>query len=93
MDDYKIDIFNIKTPKIQIKKILENKNYKSTLEDLGKICINLYNIEPDHLYIKEIYNNYLNIKKFFEDYKYRISFIGGISTGKSSIVNSLIGYD
>ena len=41
-----------------------------------------------------LFNNFLNTKKYInEDYRYRIAFLGGVSSGKSSIINSLIGYD
>ena len=51
-------------------------------------------MEPEHDFIKQVYFNYKNtIKYVYEDYKYRILFLGGVSTGKSSIINSLIGYN
>ena len=93
-DESKIVGHKIKTPKIDVEKILNNKNYMSTITNLELICKELITLEPEHEFIKNINDNFLKTKKFIlEDYKYRISFLGGISTGKSSIINSLIGYD
>ena len=81
----KIDKLKLKIPKITDEKILANKDYISTVDKLGNICEQLKNLEPEHDFIKQIYNNYLQAKKYIkEDYKYRIALIGGISTGKSS---------
>ena len=93
-DKFNISKLNIKIPTISSTKILNNKNYTLTLNKLGEICEQLKELEPNHDFIKQIYNNYLNTKKYInEEYKYRIAFLGGISTGKSSIINSLIGYN
>ena len=90
----KINELDKKIPKISAEKILNNKDYILTLCELEIICKELKTLEPEHDFINIIYNNYMNVKKYiFEDYKYRIAFLGGISTGKSSIINSLIGYD
>lgn len=81
-------------PRISFQEFIENKNYLSILDKLGVICKKLNDIEPNHEYIKKIYSNFLNVKNYIQhDYKYRISLLGGISTGKSSIINTLIGYD
>ena len=93
-DDSTIEELNIKTQKIDASKILTNKNYMSTITNLEIICRELIALEPEHEFIKNIYENFRNTKKYIEeDYKYRIALLGGISTGKSSIINSLIGYD
>ena len=93
-DELKIKKKNLKNEKISSIKIMNNQNYNLTLKKLGSICTELKSIEPEHDFIKKIYNNYQNtIKYVYEEYKYRIMFIGGISAGKSSIINSLIGYN
>ena len=93
-DNSKISGLKLKTPTISAEKIVNNKNYIYTVSKLGEICEQLKRLEPNHEFINQIYNNYLNTKKYInEDYKYRIAFLGGVSTGKSSIINSLIGYD
>ena len=75
-------------------KIFGDKNYLLTLEKIGEVCKQLKEIEPEHEYINQIYNNYLEVKKYIEkEYKFKIALLGGISSGKSSIINSLIGYD
>jgi N-terminal acetyltransferase B complex non-catalytic subunit len=85
---------NLNIPRMSFQTFIENKNYLSTFDKLGEICKKLYDIEPNHEYINKIYSNYLSVKNYIQkDYKYRISLLGGISTGKSSIINSLIGYD
>ena len=93
-EESKIEGISIKTQKFDEEKFLNNKNYLSILTNLELICKELKNLEPEHEFIKNIYDNFLKAKKYIlEDYKYRIAFLGGISTGKSSIINSLIGYD
>ena len=90
----KLDKLNIKTPKISAEVILNNQNYEKTIESLGSVCKKLKDLEPDHDFIKQIYKDYENTVKYIKDeYKFRITFFGGISTGKSSMINSLIGYD
>jgi len=93
-DKLKFGKKNFKSLKISSEKIMNNQNYNLTLKKLGPIFTQLLCIEPEHEFIKKIYNNYQNtVKCIYEEYKYRIMFIGGISTGKSSIINSLIGYN
>ena len=93
-NESEINDINLNIPRMTFQTFMENKNYLSTLDKLGAICKKLNDIEPNHEYINKIYSNYLNVKNYIQkDYKYRISLLGGISTGKSSIINSLIGYD
>ena len=93
-DQLKVYNKNLRSEKISSEKILNNKNYNLTLKKFGSIFDNLKFIEPEHDYIKQMYNNYQNAMRYiYEDYKYRIMLIGGVSSGKSSIINSLIGYN
>lgn len=93
-DELKIEKKNLGNVKISSKKIMNNQNYNLTLKKLGFILNDLKIIEPEHDFIKNIYNNYQNVVRYvYEEYKYRIMLIGGISSGKSSIINSLIGYN
>ena len=83
---------NLKKPKIEPEKILKDKNWHKSLQILGTIFNDLKLMEPEHEFIKNMYENYKNtIKYIYEDYKYRILFLGGRASGKSSIMNSLIG--
>jgi len=85
---------NLRTIKISPKKIMNNEDYTSTINKLSKIISKLKQIEPNHEFIKKIYNNYnQTVNYIYNQYKFRIMFIGGISSGKSSIINSLIGYN
>ena len=93
-DEDKVWNKNLRNVKISSKKIMNNENYTSTINKLSKIIFRLKSIEPNHEFINQIYENFKNtVKYIYNEYKYRIMFIGGISSGKSSIINSLIGYN
>jgi hypothetical protein len=79
---------------ICINKFFEKENYLEGLNSIGKLFEELRKIEPEHEFIKTIYNNYEIKKNYIEnDYKYTIAVFGNYSTGKSSLLNSLIGFD
>ena len=79
---------------ISINKFFENGNYKNQLENIGNYFNQIKNLEPNHEFIQKIYNNYTVRKKYIErDYKYSIAVFGEYSTGKSSLLNALIGLD
>ena len=62
-----------KLPKIS-EKIFENKNYLVTLQKIDEVCKQLKEIEPEHEYINQIYNNYLEVKKYIEkEYTFKIA--------------------
>lgn len=86
---------NIKnTNNINIKNYLEKENYLKHLKKIGILYEELKNLEPEHVFMKTIYNNYKNKKNYIENnYKYTIAVLGNYSTGKSSLLNSLIGID
>ena len=79
---------------LSVKNFFENKNYLKTLDYFGSIYEQLKELEPENEYIQKIYKDYLESKNYIlNDYKYKIALFGGYSTGKSSLLNSLIGSD
>ena len=79
---------------LSVKNFFENKNYLKTLDYFGSIYEQLKELEPENEYIQKIYKDYLESKNYIlNDYKYKIALFGGYSTGKSSLLNSLIGFD
>ena len=65
----------------------------SLLKSLEKIIIPLNRIEPDEQYIKDMSKKYKEILSDIEQKKIRIPLLGEYSSGKSSLLNSLIGHD
>ena len=85
---------NLNKPKIDPENILKDKNSHKSIQTLGTIFQDLKALEPEHDFIKNMFNNYENtVKYIYKDYKYRILFLGARASGKSSIMNSLIGYN
>ena len=79
---------------ISINKFFKNENYNENLNCIDKKYEQLKKIEPNNIFIKKIYDNYQNKKNYIEkDYKYTIAVFGQYSSGKSALLNSLIGYD
>ena len=80
--------------KIKIERILNNENYEKSIQTLGAIFSDLKLLEPEHEFIENMYDNFKNsLKYIYDDYKYRILFLGGRASGKTSIINSFIGYN
>ena len=79
---------------ITFKNFYEQKDYQKTLNYEENIFKELLELEPNHEYIKKIREKFLYEKDYIlNKYKYKIALFGEYSSGKSSILNSLIGKD
>ena len=76
----------------KIKK-MNDFNYSSEkINDLKKIIVKLGELEPDNNFIKNIIKGYDDLIEFInKDKKIRIAVLGLYSSGKSTILNCLIG--
>ena len=83
-----------KSKMIRVDLFFEQKNYLDILAFINEIYDLLKKMEPDHEYIKMIYKKFLKDKDYILKYhKYKIAVFGEYSSGKSSMLNSLIGID
>ena len=83
-----------KSKMIRVDLFFEQKNYLDILAFINEIYDLLKKMEPDHEYIKMIYKQFLKDKDYILKYhKYKIAVFGEYSSGKSSMLNSLIGID
>ena len=78
---------------ISLDKFFENDKYLEELKYIGSKYEQIKQMEPKHEFIKKIYDKFQKQKCYIEDFKYTIATFGQYSTGKSSLLNSLIGYD
>lgn len=79
---------------ISFKCFYEQKDYQNTLNYEDSIYKILLDLEPNHEYIKKISEKFLFEKNYILNlYKYKIALFGEYSSGKSSILNALIGKD
>ena len=79
---------------ITLEEFSNQKNYQEILNYEGKIYEELYKMESNHEYIKKIYEKYLYEKDYIiKKIKYKIAVFGEYSSGKSSLLNALIGKD
>ena len=79
-----------------MEKLKKKKDFKYSLERLnsikGMVINELLKLEPNNDFIKRIEKNYDNLVNFLNnDRKIRIAFLGLYSSGKSTILNTLIG--
>jgi len=68
-------------------------NPYSLIKSLKNIIDSLYKIEPNEKYIYDLTTKYKETLLDIEEKKLRIPFFGEYSSGKSSLLNTLIGYD
>ena len=78
---------------ISLDKFFKNDKYLEELKYIGSKYEQIKQMEPKHEFIKKIYDKFQKQKCYIEDFKYTIATFGQYSTGKSSLLNSLIGYD
>ena len=78
---------------ISLEKFFKNDNYLEELNYIGSKYEQIKKMEPNHEFIIKIYDKFQKQKQYIEDFKYTIATFGQYSTGKSSLLNSLIGYD
>ena len=94
-EDKKKDLMEQKNIIDDMYKILNDKNLEKSIKILFKLrpIINgLYDLGPKFETFIDLKKNYEILIQFIEkDRKLRIPFFGGYSTGKSSLLNSLIG--
>ena len=55
---------NLNKPKIDPENILKDKNSHKSIQTLGTIFQDLKALEPEHDFIKNMFNNYKNTKKY-----------------------------
>lgn len=90
-DDIKIIMINDKNKEIKSSKI---DNPISFVKSLKNIIDSLNKIEPNNEYIHQLTQEYESTLKYMdEEKKIRIPLLGEYSSGKSSLLNTLIGYD
>ena len=71
----------------------KNKNFNEIFKLIKPILEEIIELEPNE-YINEIYNDYIQVETFLSiDKPIRVCIIGGYSTGKSSMLNGIIGYN
>ena len=90
-----LDNKNKNTPKIiTFENIFEEKNFLDIFTYENSIFEDLKKMEPNHEFFETIYNNFLLNKDYIEKWhRYKIAIFGEHSSGKSSLLNSLIGID
>ena len=73
-------------------KLLKDKNF---IDIINKDAVNLFpkNIDNKYKKSKEIINIINDFNEFYKEKSIRILFIGIISSGKTSLLNSIIGYN
>ena len=91
----KDNILNINDSKIILSEdSFKKQNYKSIFNCEKSIFEELKGIEPNHEFIKNIYNNFIFVQDYIEKWhKYNIAIFGEHSSGKTSLLNSLIGFN
>ena len=92
------DILNIenidKSKIITYDHFFEQKNYLEILDQLYSIIEPIKELEPDHEHIERIHKKFLENRDYIlNKHKYKVGIFGEYSTGKSSLLNSLIGID
>lgn len=79
---------------IKYDRIFEQENYKEILDYESDIYEKLFKMDSNHEYIKRIYKKFLSFKEYIQKkLKYKIALLGEFSSGKSSLLNALIGKD
>ena len=79
---------------ITLEHFFEQKDYFDILNYINSVYDLLKDMEPNHDYIKMIYKQFLENRDYILKYhKYKIAVFGEYSSGKSSLLNSLIGLD
>ena len=80
-----------------IEKIKNENDYQNSMikiQEIKPIIEKLIELEPDNEFMKQIVLGYKNLEEYIKnDRKIRIVFLGLYSSGKSTIINSLIGND
>jgi len=93
-ENFEENINKTSSKAITFAKFFEKNDYLDNFSYEKSIFEQLKELEPEHQFIQKIYSNFLSYKDYIEKYhKYKIAIFGEHSSGKSSLLNSLIGLD